>query len=433
MKKIFVLLMVGVLVLLTGCSAKNSTQVKKDISGKTTISWWAFPVFAQQSSSDGLGTYEKSLIAAFEKKHPDIHVELNMLNFTSGPEKIRVALANGTMGDVLLDAPGRIIAYGKAGKLIKLNDLFTEKFCQDVHNDTLLGACKDKTTDYMYPLSSAPFYMVFNKAYLEDAGVLELVREGWTTKDFVQVMAALRQKGYVAGTVFCRDAGGDQATRAFAANLYNGSILDEKLTHYTIQEEKGLKGLKAIGEFVDKGYLLNGTMRNGSEDIANFATGRTSMSLLWSPGLHESQRGALEANHITTVEVPLPAENGTPSLEYLVNGFCVFNNNSKKKVEASKLFIQFLCDDPVYGPQNVVRTGSFPVRTSFGALYKDTRMQKIGSWAKYYGTYYNTVNGFGQMRKNWSVLLQRIQNKDMTVQEAAEQFAAKSNLSLGGK
>ena len=41
-----------------------------------------------------------------------------------------------------------------------------------------------------------------------------------------------------------------------------------------------------------------------------------------------------------------PSEDGVAELEYLVNGFCVFNNGDNAKVEASKKFIQFICDDP---------------------------------------------------------------------------------------
>lgn len=45
------------------------------------------------------------------------------------------------------------------------------------------------------------------------------------------------------------------------------------------------------------------------------------------------------------VEVPFPSDEGKPALEYLVNGFAVFNNKDDKKVAASKKFIQFIADD----------------------------------------------------------------------------------------
>lgn len=54
---------------------------------KTEITWWAFPVFTQEKTGDGVGTYEKSIIEAFEKANPDIKVKLETIDFKSGPEK----------------------------------------------------------------------------------------------------------------------------------------------------------------------------------------------------------------------------------------------------------------------------------------------------------------------------------------------------------
>ena len=85
----------------------------------------------------------------------------------------------------------------------------------------------------------------------------------------------------------------------------------------------------------------------------------------------------MEASKVEVVEVPFPSDSGKPSLEYLVNGFAVFNNKDDKKVAASKKFVQFIADDKEWGPKDVVRTGAFPVRTSFGKLYDDKRMETI--------------------------------------------------------
>ena len=41
----------------------------------------------KKKAEDGVGTYEKSIIAAFEKANPDIHVNLETIDFKSGPEK----------------------------------------------------------------------------------------------------------------------------------------------------------------------------------------------------------------------------------------------------------------------------------------------------------------------------------------------------------
>lgn len=166
MKKLASLAMLGASVLgLAACGGKSQKEAgaSKSDTAKTEITWWAFPVFTQEKAEDGVGTYEKKLIAAFEKANPEIKVKLETIDFTSGPEKITTAIEAGTAPDVLFDAPGRIIQYGKNGKLADLNDLFTEEFTKDVNNDKLIQASKAGDTAYMYPISSAPFYMALNK------------------------------------------------------------------------------------------------------------------------------------------------------------------------------------------------------------------------------------------------------------------------------
>ena len=205
-KVLAALLACAMVVSLAACGGKGDDAKKDDggdASEKTKITWWAFPTFTQENGNDAVGTYEQKIIDAFEKANPDISVKLETIDFTSGPEKITTAIEAGTMADVLFDAPGRIITYGKSGKLAELNDMFTDDFVADVNNDALLAACKAGDTAYMYPISSAPFYMAFNRDMLKDAGVVDLVKDGWTTDDFVEVLTALKDKGYIPGSFFC--------------------------------------------------------------------------------------------------------------------------------------------------------------------------------------------------------------------------------------
>ena len=111
MKKVLCSLVAGAALLaLAACGSGggSKSESSNDNSGKTEITWWAFPVFTQEKADDGVGTYEKSIIAAFEKANPDIKVKLETIDFKSGPEKITTAIEAGTAPDVLFDAPGRI-------------------------------------------------------------------------------------------------------------------------------------------------------------------------------------------------------------------------------------------------------------------------------------------------------------------------------------
>lgn len=126
-------------------TAETETQAKQ-----TEITWWAFPTFAQETKDTPPGTYEQTIIDAFHAKNPDIKVKLETIDFTSGPEKITAAIEGGTICDVLFDAPGRIISYGKAGKLADISDMFTDEFNKDVGNPMILQSCKAGETAYMY-------------------------------------------------------------------------------------------------------------------------------------------------------------------------------------------------------------------------------------------------------------------------------------------
>ncbi|BBD21785.1 ABC transporter substrate-binding protein [Streptococcus constellatus] len=431
MKKILCSLVAGAAILsLAACGNSGGSNKSADSgnsSGKTEITWWAFPVFTQEKANDGVGTYEKEIIKAFEKANPDIKVKLETIDFKSGPEKITTAIEAGTAPDVLFDAPGRIIQYGKNGKLAELNDLFTNDFVKDVNNNQIIQASKAGDKAYMYPISSAPFYMALNKKMLKEAGVLDLVKEGWTTADFEKVLKALKAKGYTPGSLFSNGQGGDQGTRAFISNLYGGSVTDDKVTKYTTDSPNFVKGLNKAVSWIKDGLMTNGSQFDGGADIQNFANGQTSYTVLWAPAQKGIQAKLLKASGVEVVEVPFPSDNGKPALEYLVNGFGIFNNKDKKKVEAAKKFVKFIADDKKWGPKNVIRTGAFPVRSSFGKLYNDKRMETISTWTKYYSPYYNTIDGFAEMRTLWFPMLQSVSNGDEKVESALKTFTEKAN------
>ena len=434
MKKILCSLVAGAAILsLAACGNSGGSNKSADSgnsSGKTEITWWAFTVFTQEKANDGVGTYEKEIIKAFEKANPDIKVKLETIDFKSGPEKITTAIEAGTAPDVLFDAPGRIIQYGKNGKLAELNDLFTNDFVKDVNNNQIIQASKAGDKAYMYPISSAPFYMALNKKMLKEAGVLDLVKEGWTTADFEKVLKALKAKGYTPGSLFSNGQGGDQGTRAFISNLYGGSVTDDKVTKYTTDSPNFVKGLNKAVSWIKDGLMTNGSQFDGGADIQNFANGQTSYTVLWAPAQKGIQAKLLKASGVEVVEVPFPSDNGKPALEYLVNGFGIFNNKDKKKVEAAKKFVKFIADDKKWGPKNVVRTGAFPVRSSFGKLYNDKRMETISTWTKYYSPYYNTIDGFAEMRTLWFPMLQSVSNGDEKVESALKTFTEKANKTI---
>ncbi len=420
MKKILALALV--MLLAFGVVFASGSSESAASSGKTVITWWSFPTFGNDGST------EAELIAAFEAANPDIKVNLEMIDFTSGPNKIVAAIEGGAAPDVLFDAPGRIIEYGKNGKLVALDELFTDEYIADVANDGLISSCSDGTHYYMYPLSSSPFWMSINKEMWEDAGAWQYVNtEGdrlWTTDDFINAMKALGKAGYVGVNIYCGGQGGDQGTRALVDNLYSGSIHNEDRTEWTADTPEIKAALQVLLDLYKEGAIDFGRGIAAADEIQLYKLGQIASSICW--GTSNAKNNATDA--YTQFSVPFPSDDGVPALEYLVNGFCVFDNGDAARAEAAKKFITFICDDPVYGPYAVEASAAFPARSSFGNPYEgDPEFELLASWTKYYAPYYNTMDKFAQMRTEWWNMLQFISTGDKTIDKAVADFDVNAN------
>ena len=390
--------------------------------GETTnIVWWAFPTFGVDTG------YEQEVVDAFTAKNPDINVKVEYIDFTSGPDKLTAALTSGTAPDILFDAPGRIIEFGEAGYLVPLDDMLDE-LKSDLTSQSLVETCVGADgTAWMYPISSSPFYMGLNKEALEKADALQYVNlEGdrtWTTENFVKMCEALRDAAptQVPGIVYCGGQGGDQGTRALVNNLYGASIVGDD-GKWNISEN-GVKALTLLKSMYDSKALDAGFDMAAADELQKFQQETAAMTFCFGT----SSEITYASDDFTQLSVPFPSENGKPSLEYLVNGFAIFDNKDEARAEASKKFVKFICDDPEWGPKSVVKTNAFPVRTSFGDLYPgDEHKAMLASWSQYYGPYYNTRAGFAAMRPLWFNMLQQVFN-GTDPQAAADEFNTSAN------
>ncbi|MCH4887503.1 carbohydrate ABC transporter substrate-binding protein [Acidaminobacter sp. JC074] len=430
MKKFISLILVLTLMcsLFVGCASKDEeANTGSGESSVVEIDFWNFPNYTVIDEQPG--KYEEQLVAAFEAKNPGIKVNVQMIDFKSGPEKINTAIAAGTAPDVLYDAPGRIISWGKDGALARLNDMIDEGVKSNV-SESILRASRDGDNYYMYPTHHAPFMMAFNKTKLEELGLMDMVNlEGnraWTVDEFEALLKALNDAGERGPIVFASSQGGDQGTRAFIANLYDSPITNDDLTAYTVNSDNGAKSLQWMKDMIEAGYLENGSAYDAGTAIDEFVAGRVAGTLLWSPGL---QKIYAEKYDFETVFLPYP-NSADPKLEFLVGGLCVLNNGDDAKIEASKKFVDFIANDPEWGAKNIESTGSFPVDKRIKVNYEGAHMDYNSSMSDFYSTYYNTIPGFVEMRTYWFPTLQAVINGDKEAQEALDDFVEKSNATI---
>ncbi|MDD3430173.1 MAG: ABC transporter substrate-binding protein, partial [Oscillospiraceae bacterium] len=240
---------------------------------------------------------------------------------------------------------------------------------------------------------------------------------------------AVAKSGLVqeTGVVYCGGQGGDQGTRALAMNLYSGAYTDAAHTEWTMNQEKGVKGLQALADWTKAGILGYDAGIVASDELQLFANGTIGMSFCWN-----AANAANYASQVTFTPYAMafPSDDGVPELCGGIWGFGVFNNGDDAKIAAAKKFIQFVCDDPVQGKASVTATGFFPVRSSYGNVYagtdKEESMAIYASFQKYLGDYYNVTGGWAEQRTAWWNMLQQIFG-GTDVQKAADAYVETCN------
>lgn len=428
--------------ILAGCGnsgTKDSTS-SSDAEGDSTattktteITWWAFPNFA--TIDEEVGKYEKEIIADFEAKNEGIKVNLEMISFNGGGEKINAAIASNSAPDVLYDAPGRIIDYGRQGVLADVNDMI-EELNGDV-SDEILQGCRVDDTYYMYPFNTTAFVMAANKTMFEEAGIVDLLpleKEDrlWTIEEFEAALKGIQAANpdIIPMSFFSKSTAGDQGTRAFLANIYGGSILNDDLTEYTLDSPEMVKSMEWVKRGIEEGFIGKGSEGLASSDAIDlFIQGKSAFTILYSTGLMASNSES-KIDDFEEVLLPIPSPEGELSLEFLIGGLCVFDNQDADKIEASKKFIDFLCNDPEWQEKNIKATGTFSVRDSIKGLYEDEEMMAAEAFGKYLAPYYNTVPGFAEMRTYWFPALQEITLGQSSPEEALKTLNENANKTL---
>ncbi len=396
---------------------------------ETAITLWTYPVgkFGDEATVKGF-------IKKFNEKHPDIKVKVEFLSYKDGDNQVTAALEAGTAPDLILEGPERLVSnWGVKGKMVDISDLWKDtKDDIDAQSTAISAACSNNGVYYEYPFCMTTHCMAINYDVFEKADALkylDLENRTWTTENFVKALETVKASGLVpeTGVVYCGGQGGDQGTRALVTNLYSAQFTNPEHTKYVIDEVNGIKGLQLIKDLVEKGLLSYDAGIQAAEELQLFAQGTAAMSFCWN--------AANEANYASQVNfkpyaMAFPSDDGKPELAGGIWGFGIFDNGDQARIDASKEFIKFICDDEVQGKESVRATGFFPVKASYGNVYEGTadeeRMSGYTDMMKYLGDYYNVTPNWTEQRTAWWNMLQSIFS-GKSVEEAVAVYTSQVN------
>jgi multiple sugar transport system substrate-binding protein len=299
---------------LVSCSSSGSA------SGKTTI---------RVSNWDG--GISKEVVAAFEKEHPDINVDV-LLYPDDYSQKITTMITGGKAPDVMLLWEEDYARFSKSGVLEPLKDYIAKS---DVATDDFIPAVNElaATTGGTYglPWCYASELLFYNKDLFDAAGV-SYPTDAWTWDDFRQ--AAVKLTGEQDGqTVWGTDAITQGGIWYSMAGEAGDKVLDDK---GKLSLGDGLKKALEFQNQLTHEDKVSPEPSTGDSVSDLFAAGRAAMtrSGSWSIGTYR------EAPFNWDV-VPLPAE--TRDYTTLHTGFYTINAKSgKDKKDAAWTFINFM-------------------------------------------------------------------------------------------
>lgn len=396
------------------------------------ITWWNFPNF---TALDGeVGKFEKQLIAAFNEKHPNITVNLEMLTFEGGPEKLNVAIATDTAPDVIYDAPGRIIDWAKNGLLAPIDDMFTPEVRGDIEQAIIEQSSVDGTM-YMYPFNTGPFTMAVNKTLFEDIGALDLLPlasedRTWSVEQFEAALQAVKEKApdVIPVGFFAKSQAGDQGTRGFITNLAGSTFLNDTNDAIALNNEGGVAALEWILNASEQGWLAEGASSMAASDHNDlFLQGKMAFAINYSAVL-KTQFAPNKTSDFEDVLLPYPTVDGkAPILEPFLGGLSIFDNGNAEKIEASKAFIDFLVNDPEWSITALKQTGGLSARNSVTGIYDGSEYAYSELARKFITTPPTIADGYAEIRTYWFPALQQVLLKAATPVDALAEFERLGN------
>lgn len=411
---------------ITACT----NNVARPFIEDTEITLWTYPIgdWGNKAAVD-------NIIKDFNETHPEITVKVKFLDYKSGDAEVDNAIENGTTPDVIIEGPERLVAnWGKNGYMVDISDMYTD-VSKDIYENVVFACRSNNGKFYEYPLSMATHCMAINKRIFEEADALKYINMSnytWTTENFFKAVDAIYKSGYKdVLSIYCNGQSGDQGSRSLINNLYGGSYTDNAHQLYTINSSKNIAAIYAL--ISKKGISIDPTL-SSDDEINKFHKGELAISICWSPSPH-SDKSISKAGKTTTgddiIPMHFPSPSGVSKLAGGIWGFDIFDNKNENKIKASKVFIDYMANDPEGVRKAVKISHFFPVHKEVTDIYADT---EIGSVMELFsknfmlsmGDYYQITPGWTDVRTLWWKALQDIA-KGKEVKETLTKCNDKAN------
>lgn len=391
---------------LAGCSGGSGDSDGSKV--KISFSQWWEPEMPE-------GTL-KAIIEDFEKKNPNIEVELQSQPYASVQTQMTSGAAAGELPDVVGLDGAWVNALYKQGALADLSELMKKT---DFDSSTLKDTVDYDGSTYMIPFVNFAYALFTNDAILAKAGIAS---PPTTWSEFAEDAKLISKLDGVSGTVMPLGTTDSSGARDIMSWVWTsgGSMLEDGKPD--LVGNKTVTGAAELWKsLIDDGAVLPGyaTMQEGDK-LSNFANGRVGMMV---NGLTIDSTLEKDTPDLKFTVSGQPVEDGytgKPGILYASWGIGV-SEGSKHKAAAWKL-VQYLLGAKVNAKMSTLANGFPGVNGAEPEFTDDTDSHVLDAWKIYQKS--NPVNEFvglpsaSQLQNDFVVQFQKAVNGDQSIKDA---------------
>lgn len=358
-KSIFVMMSIVMIVVLALAGCSSSTNESASSDGKTVIK---FMHLWPEGSSKAQYTIVNNIIKQYEKDHPDIKIQTEILGNEQYKDKIKVLSASNELPDVGVTwAAGYLKPFVEGNMLAPLDDKIESDFKDSfVAGTTEAYAVDGKTYGLPLELNITPVY--YNKEIFEKYN-LEIPE---TYDQFVEVVKTLVDKGVTPITLGNKDRWTGSMWYMYLADRIGGSeaLANAINRSGSFEDPALLKAAEEVKKLVDMGAFVKGF--NGlSNDEAKgyFMNEQAAMYLMatWELPNYTTSPDVTQEFKDKVGYFKFPTyEGGKGDINSYVGGPGVglFVSENSKVKEESKDFVSYLVKE--WGKRSVSDAGVIP-------------------------------------------------------------------------
>lgn len=359
----------------------GESAVKED-SKPVNLKFWVYPkwngVTGKEPDGKG-GDWEHHVADEFMKLHPNVKIEIEVLDFASGPEKVAIALASGKVANVLHDSEPRMFEYANKGFLVPFDDQLSSNEKEEYVEGALAMASLTDGKPYYLPFGTSPILMMVNRSLFEKAGTTHLLPKNndrtWTIDQYYNAVKATVQKlnNVYAVPLFGNTTTGDAFTFVWVW-AHGGRIVDTTTGTMALNTPQAKAGLSFWRKLIDEKLTPPGGAGMRAGDVWTLFDQQLVLTVPAATVNYARAKAAQATGKVKAFNIDLYFMPMAPGVRQISSGFphgfAVFKNKDAVVQKWSVIFAKFLASDRFAGA--VKAANEFSFKKSQADMYIDS-------------------------------------------------------------